>query len=503
MPAELAAPAPDPDTLSEFAQLVQQIAGGPVNPQDAQAKTAPMQDAALPARHLTPNQSGAAPAPAPPPVLSARQGAKPEPAPAKPVKNVISTDPGTVAVEIEWATPVMQPSAPLPLQTPVAAESPESIAQEMKPVGRSPSPVNEMTPAVQPDQAPEAVPPIHAAGKQLAADQPTPSRPDQATPRAEEASTRMDVSSAAPETDASPSPLLAKSPAVAALLKPSLRMPVTPTPAIRQMKPAAPEIKPTRRAPDAASTDVPLTVQPPAFVAPPAAPPATPPELARHDTPVSSMPGVQRDAKPDPGPAAVELKIRPQDQPVDRIAPQMRAEPLVNSATTAPALHTAEVTPAPAQIMQSYANPNIVGVTPPVMPQNPVAKPEAPLVTATRIADVLPDQPKQPATPLRSISIDFVPDGAQDVHVRLAERAGDVHVSLHSVDSAFAGRLADGVQDLVGTLANAGYDAQAWTSGQERQNQGQQEQPQQKPDDTDEGSEEFSAMMQQPNEEVS
>jgi hypothetical protein len=72
---------------------------------------------------------------------------------------------------------------------------------------------------------------------------------------------------------------------------------------------------------------------------------------------------------------------------------------------------------------------------------------------------------------LRSVAIDFSPDGTQDVRLRLTEKAGDVHISLHSTDPALTGHLSAGVHDLVGSLTNAGYDAQAWTSDQGRQHQ--------------------------------
>jgi hypothetical protein len=119
----------------------------------------------------------------------------------------------------------------------------------------------------------------------------------------------------------------------------------------------------------------------------------------------------------------------------------------------------------------------------------------------------LPRQAEQHAQPLRSLSLEFTPDGAQDVRVRLAERAGDVHISLHSTDPGLSGRLSDGVHELVGTLAGHGYDAEAWTQGQGRQNHAQQDSGQQnQPDNprgkshgrTDRDAEEFGSLMQQP-----
>ena len=87
-------------------------------------------------------------------------------------------------------------------------------------------------------------------------------------------------------------------------------------------------------------------------------------------------------------------------------------------------------------------------------------RPEQRETPVTHLEEPLAEESKQPSQPLRSISIDFTPDGAQDVRLRLAERAGDVHISLHSTDPALADRLSGGVNDLVGTLAGAGYEAQ-------------------------------------------
>ena len=75
------------------------------------------------------------------------------------------------------------------------------------------------------------------------------------------------------------------------------------------------------------------------------------------------------------------------------------------------------------------------------------------------------------------MSLEFTPDGAHDVHVRLSERAGDVHISLHSSDQALAGRVREGVGDLVGSLSTAGYDAEAWSPDRGGGNQRQPDEP--------------------------
>jgi hypothetical protein len=108
--------------------------------------------------------------------------------------------------------------------------------------------------------------------------------------------------------------------------------------------------------------------------------------------------------------------------------------------------------------------------------------------------------------PLRSLSLEFAPDGAGDVRLKLSERAGEVHVSLHSSDPSLTGRLHQGVHDLVGSLSRAGYDAEAWTPGQGRQNnQRQADTPRKtrREGSSDSSAEDFAGMLQQPIQEVS
>jgi len=105
---------------------------------------------------------------------------------------------------------------------------------------------------------------------------------------------------------------------------------------------------------------------------------------------------------------------------------------------------------------------------------------------------------------LRSLALEFTPDGAGDIKVRISERAGDVHISLHGTDSLLAGRVREGVGDLVGSLSKAGYDAEAWTPGEGRQNQRQQpDQRQSRPGTAETDPEKFSGILQQPIQEIS
>ncbi len=156
--------------------------------------------------------------------------------------------------------------------------------------------------------------------------------------------------------------------------------------------------------------------------------------------------------------------------------------------------------------MPAQSNASVLAApAPATLPHVQNARPEQTPAPAAHFAEPLPDEPKQTPQAMRSISIEFAPDGAQDVRVRLAERGGDVHISLHSADSAFAGRLADGVHDLVGTLAGAGYEAEAWTSSQGRQHErnAEEESRRNPQSDNKEAAEDFGAMMQQPNQEIS
>jgi hypothetical protein len=143
----------------------------------------------------------------------------------------------------------------------------------------------------------------------------------------------------------------------------------------------------------------------------------------------------------------------------------------------------------------------IGSASPPPPAASASAQRHAPTAASAHVEEPLPEPQKPPSPPLRSISIEFTPDGARDVRVRLGEHAGDVHISLHSTDAALTSKLSDGVHDLVGTLTNAGYDAQAWTPGQERHARPQYEgprRPRRSNDNRDTG--EFGAILKQPKE---
>jgi hypothetical protein len=250
------------------------------------------------------------------------------------------------------------------------------------------------------------------------------------------------------------------------------------------------------------------------------------------DLPATSTATAARERTLDLRPApALELKIRAQEQPTAPVwntttkpAPTDQqtdtelpstvtsgtqphaAEQIVHGFASEPGKAAIEPTAVPSAPTSAIAIPPTPVNPPLVINTNASSAPAPPQAPSAHFADEpVSRQPEQHAQPLRSISLEFAPDGAQDVRVRLAERGGDVHISLHSNDPALSSRLSDGVHELVGTLASAGYDAQAWSQGQGRQNHSQQDQT--PPDDprrnrrgnsADPGTEDFDALVQQP-----
>jgi hypothetical protein len=172
-------------------------------------------------------------------------------------------------------------------------------------------------------------------------------------------------------------------------------------------------------------------------------------------------------------PAAVAVKIHPQNAD-----PAPAVQPVADTLKTVlpiPVPATPQqVAPVPVSTSATQAPATIV---PPAIQAQPLTSKPAPQQPATLSQMDEPVSPDPKAQPLRSVSIEFAPDGAQDVRVRLTDHAGDVHISLHTADPSLSGRLNDGVKDLVESLTTAGYDAQAWTPDQGRQNQRQAEEP--------------------------
>jgi hypothetical protein len=138
--------------------------------------------------------------------------------------------------------------------------------------------------------------------------------------------------------------------------------------------------------------------------------------------------------------------------------------------------------------------------------QAPPAAPAPPVPAAARTAPPEPDTPGTSQQQVRSVALEFTPDGGHDVRLRVVERAGDVHVTLHSNDANLTGKLRDGVQDLAGSLTSAGYDGEAWTPQDGRQQQQQQQQespaPARRRPRSEESNEEFAGLFGNPAQET-
>jgi hypothetical protein len=209
----------------------------------------------------------------------------------------------------------------------------------------------------------------------------------------------------------------------------------------------------------------------------------------KHDTPAPHVA-----AKPDnpqaPEPAPHADTVLQVNLKMPSPAPLLEPPPMKQA--TLPAMPEVPVTPAPT------APPGTTVLAPAAA--TPAAhRPEQPAATATPVA--APPEPPEPTThaqPLKSVTLEFAPDGAGDVKLRVTERAGEVHISLHSSDTSLGGKLHEGVHDLVGSLSKAGYEADAWTPGQGHSgNQRQQEERKHVPTPEDPDAEEFSGVYDQ------
>ncbi len=188
-------------------------------------------------------------------------------------------------------------------------------------------------------------------------------------------------------------------------------------------------------------------------------------------------------------------------------SPEIKASATTHPRSSEP---SSNAEPVPPMMTAAHsANPTLTTAAEPTNLQPEASAPPTPSQAAPANPAQLPEpapEPKASQQPLQSISLEFAPDGASDVRLRLSERAGEVHISLHSSDPSLSGRLHEGVHDLVGSLANAGYDAEAWTPSQGRQNN--QRQPDTPPrvrrsGSSGAGAEDFGGMLQQPIQEIS
>jgi hypothetical protein len=209
--------------------------------------------------------------------------------------------------------------------------------------------------------------------------------------------------------------------------------------------------------------------------------------------------GNKQDASPDNSapdktkrPVAANSPVEPHAAISDHPQTEHVSSTAISAAPSAPALT------APAPIVETANR----------VPSPPTRSPlpEPALDSTAHLREPLME-PKNTQPTLRSVSLEFTPDGAGDIRLRVSERAGEVHISLHTQDGALSGRLHEGVHELVGSLSRAGYEAEAWTAGHGQQNQQREQQDQEKrrrsAASSEAGGEEFNSIFQQPTQEIS
>jgi len=96
---------------------------------------------------------------------------------------------------------------------------------------------------------------------------------------------------------------------------------------------------------------------------------------------------------------------------------------------------------------------------PPAGPEAQSAVPAQPASVA-RPAEAEPPEPAaQPVS--RDVSLHLA-DGGSSVDIRMAERAGEIRVTVHTPDHELADSLRADLPDLVGKLRQSGFQAEAW-----------------------------------------
>jgi hypothetical protein len=251
--------------------------------------------------------------------------------------------------------------------------------------------------------------------------------------------------------------------------------------------------------------------------------PPLPPRMAPLNPPTGAIQETQaEDIRQEPAstltaPPALEVRIRLQEAAAQTSGSPATAsdsaEGLKLQAAQAPlqadTIPSGQIAIKPALQVEPQSIPVAIASAIPVGPppqEIPVAPGAARAVSQPpQFQEAAPEAPPESRTqaqPLRSVSLEFTPDGASDVRLRLSERDGDVHIALHSTDPALTGRLSEGVHDLAASLVNAGYDAQAWTPEHDRngrQRQPQEETPEGRHSPTaDPDAEDFDTAMQEP-----
>jgi hypothetical protein len=192
-----------------------------------------------------------------------------------------------------------------------------------------------------------------------------------------------------------------------------------------------------------------------------------------NDTGISGPPHGARTAPLDDGPAASQNIAIPGNArsafaateagPTISARERRDAGPLAGAAAKAaapssenPAGDRGESAPAGPANMESVGN----AATPPPADREAQSAVPAQEAGAARPAEGEPPEPAaQPVS--RDVSLHLA-DGQSSVDIRMAERAGEIRVTVHTADRDLANSMRAGLPDLVGKLRQSGFQAEAW-----------------------------------------
>jgi hypothetical protein len=191
---------------------------------------------------------------------------------------------------------------------------------------------------------------------------------------------------------------------------------------------------------------------------------------------ISAKPGDTPEAmQPEDAPPAVAAtKAPPQKHPSQE---QHQREPQRSAERATEASQFATSSPAPAGRTDNQPSQAVRVPSMRESAQGPA--PEAQPTAALHHEPIAPEPQLKPA--LRTMSFELGQEGGSEVKLRLSERSGEVHVSLHSADASLNHQLRERIHDLTSVLSNAGYETESreggqWT-GQEREQRREQRQP--------------------------
>ena len=259
---------------------------------------------------------------------------------------------------------------------------------------------------------------------------------------------------------------------------PAPETPRTPTEPAKATEPPAAKTEPKLPLPEpTAAQPLPVLVEPvmPIIVQTPPEPLKRPASGPPPTTPKDTKKVAESQETQSPKQAELALGMEIREKPATRVAaaPASSQSPVSTRPTPQTEAHVTQAAPPPVAHPAAIPNPQPAPAPPMSTPtpiyDRPTHEQAPPATPATSLPPTLPEK-QDPTQPIRNFSLEFTPDGAKDIRLHVTQHAGDVHVSLHSTDPQLTGKLRDGVQDLIGGLDQAGYDATAWNpqDGQRR-----------------------------------